>query len=370
MSIPIYKPYLPKSSLQYAHDALDSTWISSQGKYIRMVEEKLKDLLGVKYVLPVNNGTSACHLVAKALKRKYNLDEIIVPNNVYVAALNAFLFDNDWKLYSVECDINTWNYDLNALDAAIMAHPKAAVLLVHNMGGIINKPELQRKYPNTVFVEDACEAFLGKYENQYAGTASFANAFSTFANKTVCSGEGGFAIFDDESTYNLMKCVHAQGQSSERFIHNELGYNFRITNIQSAILMGQLEIVDQILEMKNDIFNIYRNIFKDREDVLLQEQVINTVSANWMFGIRLPKQQDYSTAEIYFKEKGIEIRPMFYYVGEHLHILNNQKNTLDGGAVAKQLNNQCIVLPSYPELTIDEQMYIVDTVEEYIKELK
>src|SRR5208283_2099965 len=97
-------------------------------------------------------------------------------NNVYVAAINAFLFDDDWKLFDVECDGDTWNYDLEKLDTAIITHPNAAVLLVHNMGGIINKPQLQKKYPNTIFVEDACEAFLGSYENQYAGTASFVSA--------------------------------------------------------------------------------------------------------------------------------------------------------------------------------------------------
>src|SRR5271170_5540504 len=107
--IPIYKPYLPAGSLSFAHEALDSTWLSSQGKFIQVVQEKLQELLNIKYVLPVNNGTSACHLVAKAAKQKYNKNEIIVPDNVYVAAYNGFLFDKNWSLISVECDLKTWN---------------------------------------------------------------------------------------------------------------------------------------------------------------------------------------------------------------------------------------------------------------------
>ena len=367
--IPIYKPYLPKSSLKYAHEALDSTWISSQGKYLQLATDKLKDLLGPKYVLLTNNGTSACHLLAKALKHKYDFNEIIVPNNVYVAAINAFLFDGDWKLFTVECDKDTWNYDLQLLDTTIKNHPNAAVLLVHNIGGIINQPELQRKYPNTIFVEDACEAFMGNYENKYAGTNSFVNAFSTFANKTICSGEGGFITTNDKDTYDFLKCIHSQGQSNKRFIHNELGYNYRCTNIQAAILYGQLEVLPEILEKKNNIFEKYRAAFKDRKNVFVQQETPNTQHANWMFGLRILDNKNYDTANEFFASRGIEIRPMFYGLVEHGHIKNNKNIVIGDCDNAKLLNKQVIVLPSYPELTNEEQKYIIDTVEEYIKVL-
>src|SRR5271168_2985323 len=165
--IPIYKPYLPINCLKYAHEALDSTWISSQGKYISMVTDKLQELLGVKYALPVFNGTVACHLLAKCGADKKKLNTIIVPDNVYVAAYNGFLFDNNWRLISVECDLNTWNYDLTALDRVINVFPDAAVLIVHNVGNIINVPKLKIKYPNTTFIEDNCEGLFGRYNDVY-----------------------------------------------------------------------------------------------------------------------------------------------------------------------------------------------------------
>jgi perosamine synthetase len=367
--IPIYRPYLPPKSLEYAHEALDSGWISSQGKYIEMVRERLQDLLGVKYVLSVNNGTTACHLMAKALKRKHNLDKIIVPNHVYVAAINAFLFDKDWKLFSVDCDIETWNYDLNALDTAIKDHPNAAVLLVHNMGGILNKPALQRQYPNTIFVEDACEALMGTYEGQYAGTASCISAFSTFANKTICSGEGGFVVFLDEEDYAFAKCIQGQGQSNKRFIHDELGFNGRITNIQSAILLGQLDILPEILERKNEVFERYRMAFRDREDVLMQKTAPDTKSSDWLFGVRVPGQQSYDAAEAFFKSRGVEIRPLFYPLNRHKHLVNNPNIVLDGCEGAEKLNRECVILPSFPGLTKDEQAVILSTVDEYVKGL-
>jgi perosamine synthetase len=106
--IPIYKPYLPPNSLKYAHDALNSTWVSSQGEYLQIVVEKLQNLLDIQYIIPLNNGTSACHLAAKALHKAFpsacSKKKIIVPNNVYVAAWNAFLYDNNF------CNAIYYNY--------------------------------------------------------------------------------------------------------------------------------------------------------------------------------------------------------------------------------------------------------------------
>lgn len=368
--IPIYKPYLNSQTLQYAHEAIDSGWISSQGQYIEMAKEKLQELLGVKYVLPVFNGTVACHLVAKALNKKVSKEKhkILCPDNVYVAAWNAFLFDKDaFQLITVKTNLDTWNIDLLDLDKKIKLYPEASVLIVHNLGNIINVPELKKIYPNTLFIEDACEALLGRYNNVYAGTESLISAFSFFANKTLTAGESGCVLTNDEDLYSYLKCIQSQGQSDKRFVHKELGYNYRITNIQSALLIGQIEIADQIMQMKNDIFARYRKALKNREDVLIQWEASGTINANWMFGIRIKKQQSYETAEAFFKNKGIEIRPMFYPIAAHTHLANNENVIIDDCTVAEQLNKECIILPSFPELTNEEQGYILDRLDEYVK---
>jgi perosamine synthetase len=364
--IPIYQPYLPVSCLNFAHDALDSTWLSSQGKYIPMVTEKLQELLGVKYVLPVNNGTSACHLVAKCVAEKKHLSEVIVPNNVYVAAWNAFLFDFNYDLFAIDADLTTWNIDLQELDRAIYQHPHAAVLIVHNVGNIINVPQLQQKYPNTVFVEDNCEGFLGTYEGSQSGTASYASAISFFGNKNITCGEGGAFLTNDEEAYHFAKTTHAQGQSTQRFVHDKLGYNFRITNIQAAILYGQLQILPDILDMKEKIFDKYRQVLKNREDILIQSSPPNTQHANWMMGIRIPGHKNYQNAELYFKSNGVEIRPMFYPISAHKYLNNNYIVSWTNCNNATLLNNECFILPSYPGLTSKEQSHILKTLEDYL----
>lgn len=372
--IPVYKPYLPSQCLKYAHEALDSTWLSSQGKFLPMVTEKLQELLGTEYVIPLNNGTSACHLVAKALHRScpssVGKKKIIVPDNVYVAAWNAFLFDKEYELIPVECDLDTWNYDAFVLDQMITKWPDADVLIVHNVGNIINVPALQRKHPNTHFVEDNCEGFLGKYEGQPTGTACFASAISFFGNKNITSGEGGAFVTNFEEVYQYAKCVQGQGQSSKRFVHNELGYNYRMTNVQAAILYGQLEVLPDILSMKQSVFDIYRKAFGEREDIKIQVQEAGTESANWMFGVRVPGSPGYEETEQYFKMRQIEVRPMFYPISDHKHLDRHPDIFGVDSTKAYLLNKECFILPSYPELNIGDQNHIIYSVNEYLKTLR
>jgi len=140
--IPIYKPFLPKHSLSYAHDAIDSTWISSKGKYIKLAEELLKEKMQAKYVQLVNNGTSATHLAVKALLYKNpSIKQIIVPNNVYVAAWNSIIYEN-LKIKPVDANINTWNFDLEQLPEEI--DNDTAIMLVHNIGNIIDINKMEQ----------------------------------------------------------------------------------------------------------------------------------------------------------------------------------------------------------------------------------
>jgi perosamine synthetase len=368
--IPIYKPYLNKNCLAYAHEALDSAWVSSHGKYLSLVQEKLQEILNVKYVLPLNNGTSATHLVAKILKNKTNIKKIIVPNNVYVAAWNSFLFDKEYQLISIDADIDTWNFDLKKLHLSICDHPDAAVLIVHNIGNILNVEELKRKYPNTTFVEDNCEGFLGKYENKYSGTSSLVSSISFFGNKNITSGEGGAIVTNDEESYLFAKCIHGQGQSNTRFIHHNLGYNYRMTNIQAAILYGQIYFINQILEMKEKIFENYKFSIKDRDDVFFQKIENNTNHSNWMFGVRVLNNKNYSFAENFFNKNKIEIRPMFYPITNHNHIKNNPNVIIDKCVNARLLNKQCFILPSFPEMSNDEQKHVINTLLSFLKEIK
>ena len=360
--IPIYKPYFTKENLKYAHDAIDSGWVSSQGEYLDYVKNKIKDIIGCSKIILTNNGTTATHLLSLALKYKYpHINKIIVPNNVYVAAWNSFLFDKNYELIPIDADLETWNFDLDKIEENL--DENTAILVVHNIGNIVNVPELKRRFPNTVIMEDNCEGFLGKYEDKYTGTESFVSSASFFGNKNITSGEGGIFMTNDDDVFNYINTIKNQGQSEEKFIHNLLGYNYRMTNVQAAILYGQLFDLDIILNKKKEIFEYYKNNLKDVKYLQFQKIVDNTTHSNWMFGIRftnfdLEKTKD---LQLYLYKNGVETRPMFYDIKKHLYLSNIECETKN----AEILQSQCIILPSFPNLTKSQINFISDAIKKY-----
>ena len=363
MNIPIYKPYFTERSLRYAHDALDSTWISSQGKYLEMTKERLQDFLGVKYILLTNTGTAANHLMAKGLKLKDStIKNILVPNNVYIAAWNGFLFDRgDFTLINTDTDLETWNYDRSSYD--VKRHEVLAILIVNNLGNIINVPKLQREQPNALFVEDNCEGFGGMYEGKFSGTMSLCSTLSFYGNKNITSGEGGALVTNDSDLYEYARLVWGQGQSNEKFVHSILGYNYRMTNVEAAILYGQLDLYSEILDRKTNIFNWYKKELSGIQNIKFQKEEENTIHSKWMFGIRIVGNKDYKSIERFFIDNGIETRPFFYHIQKHKYlnsIWNNMTN-------AKLLANEIFILPSYPSLSEKEIKYISNKVKEYAR---
>jgi perosamine synthetase len=364
--IPVYKPYLNKENLKYAHHAIDSTWISSQGEYLDYVKNELKNILGCNKIILTNNGTTSTHLLALALKYKYpNITKIIVPNNVYVAAWNSFLFDKNYELIPIDSDLDTWNFDIEKISDKI--DDKTAILVVHNIGNIVNVPKLKKRFPTTVILEDNCEGFLGKYNKKYSGTESFSSSISFFGNKTITSGEGGAFITNDEDVFNHINKVKNQGQSDIKFLHDILGYNYRMTNLQASILYGQIIDIDKIIEMKNNVFNEYKEQLSQIKGVSFQKQDENTTHSNWMFGIRFINfdLETKKKLELYLFESGIDSRPMFYSINKHPYLNHLKCDTKNSDL----LQSQCLILPSYPELTKSQISFICDKIKSFLEKL-
>ena len=361
--LPIYQPYLPATCLKYAHDALDSTWISSQGVYIDKAKEMLKQIVGAKYVILVNNGTCATHMLALGLKFKYpNLKKIIVPNNVYVAAWNSFLFSGGFDFQVIDASEETWNIDQTLIKGS---GKDTALLAVHNLGNIINIPQLQRNHPELIIVEDNCEGLFGKYEGRYSGTASLISSVSFFGNKTITSGEGGAVFTADDALFEYLNSVRGQGMSSIRYVHDKLGYNYRMTNVQAALLYGQLEMLSEIRERKEAVFELYKSELSSVEEIFFQKQEEGTEHAQWMFAIRFPNfdLNQKRSLELFLYENNIETRPMFYNINTHAHL----KDIKSDNRVADLLNHQCLILPSFPELTRSQILTVTRKIKEFIR---
>jgi perosamine synthetase len=360
--IPIYKPYLPKKSIKYAEEALSSGWVSSIGKYKSLATDKIKEMTGCKNVILLSNGTCAVHLCAIALKFKYpKIKNIVTSNNVYIAAVNGFLYDREnWKITVKDPDIETWNMKYSD----IVNCPETAYLIVNNIGNIFNVPRAKILAPDSVFIEDNCEGFGGKYGNSHSGTESFCSSMSFFGNKNITCGEGGALYTNDDETFEYVTKVHGQGQTKERYIHDVLGYNYRMTNVQAGILLGQLECFDEIKEMKNIVFENFRKGF-DLEGIQYQKTEIGTSHSNWFFGVTIPGST-YSTTEKILLSKGIDTRPIFYPLSKHMHL--KDKMIIEKEDNASIINESSFMIPSYPELSADEISYIIKCVSELKKE--
>jgi perosamine synthetase len=362
--IPIYKPYLNKYKTS-AINAIESEWISNHGIYVDLATETLKGILGVKYCILMNNGTSTTHCLFKALKFKHpEVKKIYVPNNVFIAPWNCALLEYEpEQLEVMKINPKTFNIDVNEIRKL---DPGSAVLIVHNLGNIINVPNLKRERPDLIFIEDNCEGLFGKYEGTYTGTAnaSLCSAVSFYGNKTITTGEGGAFFTNDLDTYKFMKTYFSHGMSDKRYVHNILGTNYRMTNIQAAFLYDQLNDIETILSMKKKIISNYRKLFEELEPrVFYLQSESNTEQSNWMFVIFI-KDIVYEKLEAYMLDKNVQIRPLFYDIHEHEHLKTIKKIVPEDSV--EDIRRIGVMLPSYPELTSDEQKYIANCIKEYI----
>lgn len=348
MKYPVYTPdiYNYTSSLQ---KAIQDGWFSSQGEFIDKARVEASSILGSPYVILVNNGTSATHLLYKALKFRYpNIARVYVPDYVFVAVWNCALYEYPASVLRVlETDRQTLNMRVD--DEYIQSlEPGSAVVVVHNIGNVVNVPRLKRLRPDLVFVEDSCEAFLEEYEGQKTGTASLCSAVSFFANKIITTGEGGLWYTNDKELYDFVykSCHH--GATCERYVYDVLGYNYRMTNLQAAMLYDQLKDVSSILKTKRDVYDRYKE--------LLGDSVIT--AGIWMMTIRIPGMK-YSEFAGHMLKHGIDTRPMFYQIQMHSHLsaIESAPQSIDHSEIA--------MLPSSPGLTRYDQVYIATAIRQF-----
>ena len=366
--INIYEPKT-KYYTQSAISAIKDGWISNHGKFVNLANNKLKEITNTKFSILMSNGTCATHCLFLALKFKYPIiNKIYVPNNCYIAAWNASLMEyNIGELEIMKMDENTWNIStdedyINTLDK------NSAVLIVHNLGNIINVPRLKKIRPDLIFVEDNCEGMLGKYENIYSGMSesSLCSSCSFYGNKIITTGEGGAFFTQDEEVYNYIKLVYTQGMSKIKYLHNLHAYNYRMTNIQAGFLYDQLNDIENILENKYKIFQNYDHLLEELfklGKIQLIKREDDTTYAPWIYTLRiLNNTKSIDDMINFFKENNIDIRPFFYPINAHNHL----KTITNEDTISYLLNKEIIMIPSSPTITYEEQKTVVNVIYKYI----
>ena len=364
----IYNPNLKKYN-KYDLEAINTGWVSNHGKNVQNATLKLNSILNTKYSILMANGTCSTHCLFLALKFKYpNIKKIYVSNCSYVAAWNAVIMEYPIDMIEVmKMDENTCNIDVSE-DYIKTLDSNSAVLIVHNLGNIVNVPRLKQIRPDLIFIEDNCEGLFGKYQDIYSGTSndSLCSSCSFYGNKIITTGEGGGFITQDKDVYNYIKSVYSQGMTETKFLHDKKAYNYRMTNIEAGFLLAQLEDIDNILKQRYVIFERYNKLFEKLANdnlVNIIKHADNTKYAPWIYSIQILNNKISINETIkFFSDNNVDIRPFFYPINKHEHL----KTITNNDQVSYKLNSEVILIPSSIDITFDEQKYVVDVVSKFI----
>lgn len=357
IKFPVYQPSLTGNEKKYVEDCIDSTWISSKGKYISLFEREFEMYLGVKHATSVCNGTVALHLALVALGIGPG-DEIIVPTLTYIASVNAIVYTGAKPVF-VDSLRDTWQVDPEDVKKKITDKTKA-IMAVHLYGHACDMDALLSicKEHELFLIEDCAEAIGTKYKEKFVGTFGDIATFSFFGNKTITTGEGGMVVTNDDTLID--RAIHFKGQGlakHRQYWHDVVGYNYRMTNICAAIGLAQMEQVESFLKRKKEISNIYKDAFTNSPFEFHIEH-LDTKHTYWMCSILVPTPEQREPLREFLTEKGVETRPLFYPV----HTMPMYSEKYVKLKTAEFLAWRGLNLPSYPSLSNDDVTFIAKSV--------
>lgn len=361
IKIPVYQPSLNGNEKKYVNDCLESTWISSKGKYISLFENQFAAYVGVKHAASVCNGTVALHLALIALGIGPG-DEVIVPTLTYIASVNAITYTGATPVF-VDSLPDTWQMNPEDIEKKITSNTKA-VMAVHLYGHPCDMDSIVAicKKNDLFLIEDCAEAIGSKYKGRHVGTFGDIATFSFFGNKTITTGEGGMVVTNDETLYD--RSVHFKGQGlakHRQYWHDVIGYNYRMTNICAALGLAQLEQIEKFLNQKRLIAQWYEEAFKNTE-ITFHTPVGSVVHSYWICSILVKNSADRDPLREQLAIHGIETRPLFYPV----HTMPMYAQKFQRHPIAENLGWRGINLPSYPELKQNHLEFIFAKIKEYV----
>lgn len=314
--IPVNEPLLNGNEKKYLIECIDTGWISSEGPFIRRFEENFSSMVGRKFGVAVANGTLAIDAAIQALNIGPG-DEVILPTFTIISCISQIIRSGA-KPILVDCDPFTWNMDVTQVEAKITSATKA-IMLVHIYGLPVDLDPilgLAKKY-NLKLIEDAAEMHGQTYKGRPCGSFGDISTFSFYPNKHITTGEGGMIVLDDESLYQ--ECQSLRNlcfQPQKRFVHEELGWNMRMTNLQAAVGVAQLERLDEFVNRKRAMGAFYTELLHEVEDKI-QLPVARTDYADniyWVYGVVLKEALGVDAHSVMQKlsELGVGTRPFFY----------------------------------------------------------
>ncbi|HEY4324118.1 MAG TPA: DegT/DnrJ/EryC1/StrS family aminotransferase [Mucilaginibacter sp.] len=361
--IPVNEPLLDGNEKKYLNDCIDTGWISSEGPYVTKFEDQFAAKMGRKFGVAVCNGSVAIDAAILSLGIGEG-HEVIMPTFTIISCAAAIIRAGA-KPVLVDADPLTWNMDVSQIESKINKKTKA-IMVVHIYGIPVDMDpvlQLAEKY-GLFIIEDAAEMHGQTYKGRPCGSFGDISTFSFYANKHITTGEGGMIVTDNEALAE--KCRSLRNLCfvpAKRFVHYELGFNFRMTNLQGALGLAQLERLDEFVARKRKMGEKYTHLLKDVENIILP--VARTAYAEniyWVYGLLLKPDSGFDAENIMAKlgKEKIATRPFFWNMHEQ-PIFNKMglfKN--ESYPVAENMARMGFYLPSGMALTVDQMETVAE----------
>jgi perosamine synthetase len=374
--IPVSEPVLAGREAEYVAECIETGWISSSGRFIEAFEDAWAGYCGRRFGVAVANGTVALQLAVAALDIGPG-DEVIIPSFTIISCALAVVYAGATPVL-VDADPETWCMDIAQIEAKVTSRTRA-IMPVHIYGHPVAMDQLLSlaKRHSLAVIEDAAEAHGAAYRStegdvawRRCGSFGELSCFSFYANKVVTTGEGGMVVTDDERIAQRLRSLRNLAfEPGRRFLHRELGFNFRLTNVQAAIGLAQTEQVDAFVARKREIGHRYSAALSSVEAIRLQPELDWARSVFWMNGLVLDRKTglDASALAGRLRTLGVETRPFF--LGMHRQPALLERNLFQGESypVTDEIAEQGLYLPSGVGLTDDQVDQVVQATEEALR---
>ncbi|MDP2537418.1 DegT/DnrJ/EryC1/StrS family aminotransferase [Alteromonas stellipolaris] len=351
--IPVSKPYLTQEAKTFVVDCLDSGWISSKGAYVERFENEFAEKCGAKHAISVSSGTAALHLALLCLGIGSE-DEVIVPDLTFAATANAVILCGATP---VLCCVNKdeWTLDVNDAEAVLSDKTKA-IIPVHLYGNPARMHEINdfAKRNGLTVIEDCAESLGATLDGHYLGTFGDMGCYSFFANKLLSTGEGGMVTTDSDALALKIRTLRDHGMSTEkRYWHDIAGLNYRMTNIQAAIGVSQLNVFDEFAKARSEQEALYKKYLLDVPGVIFKRVIKGAIPVNWLMSLRIDEAlSGISAAELQgiLTEHQIESR-LFFYPLHQQPPYSNERAALKSTDV---LSSSGLSLPTFVGLSCED----------------
>lgn len=357
----IAQPSFRGNEKRYVLDALETGWISSIGPYIENFEKSFAEYHGVKHAIATHNGTIALHLALSAAGI-HEEDEVIVPDLTFIATANSVRYCHASPVLT-DVNLENWNIDIDRI-IKNLTHKTRGIIPVHLYGNPVNMAliiNLAREHELLV-IEDCAEATGASIDGKKVGTFGNIGIFSFFGNKIITTGEGGMCITNDDEMADRMRILRDHGMNrKKKYWYDHLGFNYRMTNLQAALGLAQLEQLDELLSLRKKIYDTYRNALGKHPRIIFQSTDSND-PVNWLVTIRIKglsyDQRDAVMAKL--KSEQIDSRPVFYPIHK-MPFYQSSEFVRQRFPNSITISQEGISLPTFIDMTEEDISFVSKT---------